>query len=47
MLPPLGAWIAARMQVRISASETGAAVKRRTARVVESASKRSIGIIVP
>jgi len=47
MLPPLGAWVAARMQVMMSASDTGSSVKRRTARVVESASKTSIGITVP
>jgi len=35
------------MQVMMSEAEIGSSVKRRTARVVESASKRSIGITVP
>jgi len=47
MLPPLGACVAARRQVMMSAAEIGASVKRRTARVVESASKSSIAITVP
>jgi len=47
MLPPLGPWVAARMQVMMSVSEMGSSVNRRTDRVVESASKRSIGITVP
>src|SRR5205085_8703224 len=42
MLPPLGACVAMRMHWRISSSVTGSAVKRRTARVVVSASKRSM-----